>query len=38
MQKALNKAGFSFAGKIEGLDEGDPELFYFKTTDNRKMK
>ncbi|MEM9982575.1 MAG: GNAT family N-acetyltransferase [Bacteroidota bacterium] len=38
MQKALNKAGFSFAGKIDGLDEGDPELFYFKTTDNRKMK
>ncbi len=30
MQKALNKAGFTFAGKIHGLDEGDPELFYFK--------
>ena len=36
MQKALNKVGFSFAGEINGLDEGDPELFYFKTTDNGK--
>ena len=36
MQKALMKAGFSFAGKLIGLDEGDPELFYFKTTDDRK--
>ncbi|MGB0376765.1 MAG: GNAT family N-acetyltransferase [Flavobacteriaceae bacterium] len=38
MQKVLNKVGFSFAGKINGLDEGDPELFYFKTTDDRKTK
>jgi RimJ/RimL family protein N-acetyltransferase len=30
MQKALAKAGFAFAGKIVGLDEGDPELFYYK--------
>ncbi len=30
MQKALSKAGFSFAGKVNGLDEGDPELFYYK--------
>ena len=30
MQKALTKAGFSFAGKINGLDDGDPELFYYK--------
>lgn len=30
MQKALSKTGFLFAGKINGLDEGDPELFYFK--------
>ena len=36
MQKALAKAGFSFAGKIIGLDEGDPELFYFKVTDKSK--
>lgn len=33
MQKALDKAGFSFAGKVNGLDEGDPELFYFKERD-----
>ncbi|MEO1051399.1 MAG: GNAT family N-acetyltransferase [Bacteroidota bacterium] len=33
MQKALTKIGFLFAGKLEGLDEGDPELFYYKTTD-----
>lgn len=38
MQKLLNKVGFSFAGKINGLEEGDPELFYFKTTDGRKTK
>jgi len=36
MQKALIKVGFSFAGKINGLYEGDPELFYYKTTDDRK--
>ncbi len=30
MQKALAKAGFSFAGEIIGLDDGDPELFYFR--------
>ena len=30
MQKALSKVGFSFAGKINGLDDGDPELFYYK--------
>lgn len=34
MQKALTKVGFSFAGKIHGLDDGDPELFYFRETDN----
>ena len=38
MQKALSKVGFSFAGEINGLDEGDPELFYYKNTDNRKTK
>ena len=32
MQKALVKVGFSFAGEIIGLDEGDPELFYYKET------
>lgn len=30
MQKALAKAGFTFAGEITGLDEGDPELFYYR--------
>jgi RimJ/RimL family protein N-acetyltransferase len=30
MQKTLNKVGFSFAGEIIGLDEGDLELFYYK--------
>lgn len=30
MQKALTKAGFTFAGELIGLDDGDPELFYFK--------
>ena len=30
MQKALTKAGFTFAGKLDGLDDGDPELFYYK--------
>lgn len=36
MQRALSKVGFSFAGEIIGLDEGDPELFYYKQTDNRQ--
>ena len=30
MQKALTSAGFTFAGTVEGLDDGDPELFYCK--------
>ena len=34
MQNALRKAGFRFAGEIEGLDEGDPEFFFFKETGN----
>lgn len=29
MQRALKKADFSFAGELSGLDEGDPELFYY---------
>jgi RimJ/RimL family protein N-acetyltransferase len=33
MQKALEKAEFSFAGELTGLDEGDPELFYYKRLD-----
>lgn len=31
MQKALAKANFSFAGELNGLDDGDPELFYYRT-------
>jgi putative acetyltransferase len=31
MKRLLAKSGFVFAGKVEGLDEGDPELFYYKT-------
>ena len=30
MQKALTKVGFIFAGKIDGLDDDDPELFYYR--------
>ena len=30
MQRALSNIGFTFAGEIIGLDEGDPELFYYK--------
>jgi GNAT superfamily N-acetyltransferase len=30
MQRALIKTDFSFAGEINGLDDGDPERFYYK--------
>jgi len=30
MQRALSKADFAFSGEINGLDDGDPERFYFK--------
>lgn len=36
MQKALTKANFTFAGKLNGLDDGDPELFYYKKVKNNK--
>jgi len=36
MQQALTKAGFSFAGEIVGLDDGDPELFYYKKIQNEQ--
>ncbi len=32
MQKALARSKFSYAGKLIGLDQGDPELFFFKST------
>lgn len=35
MQKALSKGGFSFSGKLIGLDEGDPELFYYKKSKSK---
>ncbi|UOY05418.1 GNAT family N-acetyltransferase [Muricauda sp. SCSIO 64092] len=38
MQKALGKVGFSFAGEVNGLDEGDPELFYYKEINHKKAK
>ena len=38
MQKALTKVGFTFAGKIDGLDDGDPELFYYKKIKSKKAK
>ena len=38
MQKALSKVGFSFAGKINGLDDGDPDFFYYKNINNGKAK
>ena len=36
MQKVLHKVGFTFAGEINGLDDGDPELFYLKDMSNKK--
>ena len=30
MQSVLAKAGFMYSGKLEGLDDDDPELFYYK--------
>ena len=32
MQRALHKAGFTFAGELIGLDDDDPERFYFRLT------
>jgi len=34
MQKVLSKIGFVFSGQLDGLDEDDPELFYYKISDN----
>jgi GNAT superfamily N-acetyltransferase len=36
MQRALNKAYFSFAGELNGLDDGDPEFFYYKKLNKTK--
>jgi ribosomal protein S18 acetylase RimI-like enzyme len=41
MQRALENADFTFAGELKGLDDGDPELFYYKKCNdlnNNSMK
>jgi len=30
MRKLLGKAGFTYCGEIDALDEGDPEMFFFR--------
>ena len=30
MQALLRAEQWSFSGQLEGLDEGDPELFFYK--------
>ena len=30
MQALLNRAGYAVSGVIHNLDEGDPEVVYFK--------
>ena len=30
MQSLLNRAGYALSGVIHNLDEGDPEVVYFK--------
>lgn len=30
MQALLNKLGYTLTGTVHNLDEGDPEIFYFK--------
>jgi len=32
MQRALSKADFTFAGELNGLDDDDPEFFYYRLT------
>ena len=31
MQALLVSEGFIYAGEVEGLDEGDPEMFYYRS-------
>jgi ribosomal protein S18 acetylase RimI-like enzyme len=35
MMGLLEKAGWRFSGLLEGIDEGDPELVYFKDASQR---
>jgi hypothetical protein len=30
MRKLIWKAGFTFCGEIDALDEGDPGMFFFR--------
>jgi hypothetical protein len=30
MRRLLEKAGWHFSGELEGIDDGDPELVFFK--------
>ncbi len=34
MQNLLHKTGFTYCGKVDALDEGDPELFYIRMKEN----
>lgn len=36
MQGALTKANFSFAGELNGLGDGDPELFYYRRIEQKR--
>lgn len=38
MRKLLAKAGFTYCGSIDALDEGDPELFFSKQQDYQVRK
>jgi GNAT superfamily N-acetyltransferase len=33
IQSLMDKLGFSKSGQVDNLDEGDPEIFYFKKLD-----
>ncbi|WP_329028466.1 GNAT family N-acetyltransferase [Streptomyces sp. NBC_00690] len=37
MQRLLQKAGWSPAGLLHGLDEGDPELFYLRQPQTERI-
>jgi len=32
MRSLLQAEGWTFSGKLDGLDEGDPELFFYRTS------
>jgi ribosomal protein S18 acetylase RimI-like enzyme len=38
MQQLLNKLGFAPSGRIDNLDENDPELVYFKRVNTNRTK